>query len=310
MTDVAAAMPASPERMPVIRSVAILGAGTMGAQIAAHFANAGVPSLLLDLTADAARDGLERARTLKPDPFFTPRQRRTHPTGGFDADLAAIAEADWVIEAVVEQLDVKRDAARARRRRPAAGRDRQLEHVGHPDCALAEGRSEDFRRHWLGTHFFNPPRYLHLLEVDPDARHGPGRRATLSAAFADHRLGKGVVIAKDTPGFIANHIGLYGVMRVLEALESRRATRSKRSMRSPARRSAGRRARRSGPWTSPGSTCWRTSRATCTNGCREATADAVRVPPLVADARARDWSARRAARASTSEKNGGRRSRS
>src|SRR6478752_1086501 len=91
----------------VIRSVAVLGAGTMGAQIAAHFANAGVPALLLDVTADAARDGLKRARAIKPDPFFTPDTWKLVTTAGFD-ELARIKDAEWIIEAIVEQLDVKR----------------------------------------------------------------------------------------------------------------------------------------------------------------------------------------------------------
>src|SRR4029079_4234165 len=90
-----------------IRSVAVLRAGTMGAQIAAHFANAGVPALLLDVTADAARDGLKRARSLKPDPFFTSDTAKLISTGGFD-ELARITDSDWIIEAVVEQLDIKR----------------------------------------------------------------------------------------------------------------------------------------------------------------------------------------------------------
>src|SRR5688572_1924855 len=92
----------------VIRSVAVLGAGTMGAQIAAHFANAGIPGLLLDISADAARQGLERARKLKPDPFFTPDTWKLIAAGSFDDDLKRIAECDWIIEAVVERLDVKR----------------------------------------------------------------------------------------------------------------------------------------------------------------------------------------------------------
>src|SRR5215217_3980118 len=91
-----------------IRSVGVLGAGTMGAQIAAHFANAGVPVLLLDLTADMARDGLKRARSLKPDPFFTPDSLSRISTGGFDADLARVKDADWIMEAVLERLEIKR----------------------------------------------------------------------------------------------------------------------------------------------------------------------------------------------------------
>ena len=203
----------------MIRSVTVLGAGTMGAQIAAHFANAGVPALLLDLTPEIARQGLDRARALKPDPFFTPDAATLVTTGGFDAGLPRIADADWIIEAVVEQLDVKR-ALLARVdevRRP--GTIVTSNTSGIPIAALAEGRSDDFRRHWLGTHFFNPPRYLRLLEIIPTADTDPAVVARVSH-FADRRLGKGVVVAKDTPNFIANHIGLHGVVQILRALES------------------------------------------------------------------------------------------
>ena len=202
----------------VIRSVAVLGAGTMGAQIAAHFANAGVPALLLDVTADAARDGLKRARSLKPDPFFTPDTWKLISTGGFDS-LARIGESDWILEAVVEQLDVKRsllekvDAARR------AGSIVSSNTSGIPIAALAEGRSADFRRHWLGTHFFNPPRYLHLLELIPTADTSKDVVDAVTS-FADHHLGKGVVLAKDSPNFIGNHIALYGVIQILKQVES------------------------------------------------------------------------------------------
>jgi 3-hydroxyacyl-CoA dehydrogenase len=204
---------------PPIRSAAVLGAGTMGAQIAAHFANAGLPVVLLDLTADAARDGLKRARGLKPDPFFTPDAAALITTGGFDTDLAKVAGADWILEAVVEVLDVKRallervDSVR----RP--GTIVSSNTSGIPIGRLADGRSDDFRKHWLGTHFFNPPRYLRLLEVIPTPETDPAVVERVSQ-FADHRLGKGVVVAKDTPNFIANHIGVYGVIQVLRALES------------------------------------------------------------------------------------------
>jgi 3-hydroxyacyl-CoA dehydrogenase len=202
----------------VIRSVAVLGAGTMGAQIAAHFANAGVPALLLDVTADAARDGLKRARSLKPDPFFTPDTWKLISTGGFDG-LARIGESDWILEAVIEQLDVKRsllekvDAARR------AGSIVSSNTSGIPIAALAEGRSADFRRHWLGTHFFNPPRYLHLLELIPTADTSKDVVDAVTS-FADHHLGKGVVLAKDSPNFIGNHIALYGVIQILKQVES------------------------------------------------------------------------------------------
>jgi len=202
-----------------IRNAAVLGAGTMGAQIAAHLANAGIPTLLLDLTEDVARQGLERARALKPDPFFTRDAGRLVAIGGFDAHLDAIADADWIVEAVVERLDVKRallervDAVR----RP--GSIVSSNTSGIPLASIAAGRSDDFRRHWLGTHFFNPPRYLRLLELIPTAETDADVLATI-ARFGDVVLGKGIVVAKDTPNFIANHIGLYGVMRILRALES------------------------------------------------------------------------------------------
>ena len=191
----------------------------MGAQIAAHVANAGIPALLLDVSADAAQQGLERAGRLKPDPFFTPDIRKLVTTGSFDADLARIGESDWVVEAVIERLDIKQgllekvDAAR----RP--GSIVSSNTSGIPIAALAVGRSDDFRRHWLGTHFFNPPRYLHLLEVIPTPE---TMQEVVDAVshFADHRLGKGVVIAKDSPNFIGNHIGLYGMMRILATVAS------------------------------------------------------------------------------------------
>jgi 3-hydroxyacyl-CoA dehydrogenase len=203
----------------VINSVAVLGAGVMGAQIAAHFANAGVPSLLLDVTAEAAEQGLKRARGLKPNPFFTPDGYKLISTASFDEGLARLKDADWILEAVVEKLDVKRellarvDAAR----RP--GSIVSSNTSGIPIAAIAEGRSDDFRRHWLGTHFFNPPRYLHLLEVIPTPE---TERTVLETviAFADRSLGKGVVVANDSPGFIGNHLALYGMARILAALES------------------------------------------------------------------------------------------
>jgi 3-hydroxyacyl-CoA dehydrogenase len=202
-----------------IRRVAVLGAGTMGAQIAAHFANAGVPVLLLDVTADAARDGLARAAALKPDPFFTPAARALVQTGSFDGDLDGIRTADWIVEAIVERLDVKRalfekvDAIRS----PDAIVSSNTS--GIPIAAIVEGRTPSFAAHALGTHFFNPPRYLHLLELIPTAATD---REVVEAVrlFADQRLGKGVVVARDTPNFIANHLGLYGVLQIFRAWSS------------------------------------------------------------------------------------------
>jgi 3-hydroxyacyl-CoA dehydrogenase len=207
----------------MITSVAVLGAGTMGAQIALHCANAGIPALLLDLTADAAREGLERARRLKPDPQFTPDTRRLVTTMSFDEGIPLLKSVDWIMEAIVERLDLKQQllARVDEARRP--GSIVSSNTSGIPIGVLAEGRSQDFRRHWLGTHFFNPPRYLRLLELIPTPETDPAVVQTISH-FADHFLGKGVVIAKDTPNFIGNHIALYGVVRSLEAVASGRFT--------------------------------------------------------------------------------------
>ena len=230
-----------------VNSVAVLGAGTMGAQIALHFANAGIPSLLLDLTSDVARQGLDKARKLKPDPQFTPDVAGLVAIGGFETHLDRIVTADWVIEAVVERVDVKQQllARVDERRRP--GTIVSTNTSGIPIGALAQGRSADFRHHWIGTHFFNPPRYLRLLEIIPTPDTDPGVIAAVTSV-ADLLLGKGVVVAKDAPNFIGNHIALYGVA----------AMPSRRSMRSPDPRSAVRGRRRSGRWTSRAWTCWRT----------------------------------------------------
>jgi 3-hydroxyacyl-CoA dehydrogenase len=207
----------------MIRSIAVLGAGTMGAQIAAHCANAGVPTLLLDLDRDVARDGLKRARALKPDPFFTADVAARISIGGFDRDLNRLGDHDWIIEAIVERRDLKQallekvDGARR------AGSIVSSNTSGISIGELATGRSEDFRRHWLGTHFFNPPRYLPLVEIIPTPDTDPAVVTTIRE-FAHRRLGKNLVIAKDTPNFIANHVALYGLVRLFEQLAAGRYT--------------------------------------------------------------------------------------
>jgi 3-hydroxyacyl-CoA dehydrogenase len=191
----------------------------MGAQIAAHFANAGIPVRLLDLTKDVAQEGLKRALALNPNPLFTRDAAALITLGGFDNDLPDIARADWILEAIVEQIDAKRALLEKIDGMRREGSIVSSNTSGIPIAALAEGRSTDFRKHWLGTHFFNPPRYLRLLEVIPT----PDTDASVVEAissFADHMLGKGVVVAKDSPGFIANHIGLFGVASALKALAS------------------------------------------------------------------------------------------
>ena len=199
-----------------IRTAAVLGAGTMGAQIAAHLANAGVPTLLLDVTAEAAVQGLARARALKPDPFHT---RETHTlirTGSLD-DLSGLRGCDWIIEAIVERLDVKQALIERVERESGEAAIVSSNTSAIQLSRIAEGRSDAFRRRWLGTHFFNPPRYLALVEVMATADTDPAIVRTI-VDFADRRLGKGVVLAKDTPGFIANRIGLFGLMQVFKAM--------------------------------------------------------------------------------------------
>ncbi|MEI6666811.1 MAG: 3-hydroxyacyl-CoA dehydrogenase NAD-binding domain-containing protein [Acidobacteriota bacterium] len=207
----------------MIRTVGIVGAGTMGAQIGALFASIGVDVWLLDLTPQLSKQSVDRMRKMRPDPFYTPDAAARIRTGGFDQHFDALSECDWIIEAVVERADIKRPLLERidKVRRP--GTIVSTNTSGLSVTALAEGRSEDFRRHWLGTHFFNPPRYLRLIEIIPT----PATDADVLArvqAYADLRLGKGVVVAKDTPNFIANHIGVHGVFRVLDALATGRYT--------------------------------------------------------------------------------------
>ncbi len=206
-----------------IRSVAVLGAGTMGAQIAAHVANAGLGVLLLDLDTDTARSGLKRAAALKPSPFFTRETQTRIRLGGFDRGLPEIAGCDWIIEAIIERLDAKQallEQVETHRRADAIVTSNTS---GILIGTIAEGRSKAFRRYWLGSHFFNPPRYLRLVEIVPTGDTDPAVVTALSS-FVDRQLGKGVVVAKDTPNFIANRIGLYGVSRVLEQFASGRYT--------------------------------------------------------------------------------------
>jgi 3-hydroxyacyl-CoA dehydrogenase len=194
--------------MRTINKVAVLGAGTMGARIAAHFANARVPALLLDLTADHARKGIDSAQKQKPGGFFSDTGLGLVTSGGFDDSLGGIAECDWVIEAVIERLDIKREIWRRVDAVRNPGSILSTNTSGIPLAQITDGFPEAFRRNFLGTHFFNPPRYLHLLEIIPLASTDP-EILTFVAEFAGRRLGKGTVVCKDTPSFIANRIGSF-----------------------------------------------------------------------------------------------------
>ncbi len=213
--------------MKRIHKVAVLGAGTMGARIAAHFANAGVPSLLLDMIppdADGparnkiAAAGLEAARKSKPAAFYEPSHARLVTIGNFEDDLKRLADVDWIVEAIVESLEIKRSLLKKVEAIRKPGTIITTNTSGLPVAKIAEGFSDDFRRSWFGTHFFNPPRYMRLLELIPTPE---ADRALIEAVthFCDAQLGKGVVRAKDTPNFIANRIGTFSVLNVMRLMQ-------------------------------------------------------------------------------------------
>ena len=205
-----------------IRKVCVIGAGTMGAGIAAQVANAGVPVLLLDIVRDEAdRNGVAAgavARMLKTDPapFMSTRAAKLVETGNIDDHLPEIAECDWVIEAIVERLDLKQSlyARIEELKRPGTAVSSNTSTI--PLGKLVEGRGAQFRRDFLITHFFNPPRYMRLLEVVAGKDSDPALVARVSD-FADRMLGKTVVPAHDTPGFIANRVGTYWLAVAINA---------------------------------------------------------------------------------------------
>ena len=203
----------------------------MGARIAAHFANAGLPVTLLDIVppGDAAASGAERnkivlagleaAKKTKPAAFFTTALASRVAIGNFDDDLLVCKNADWIIEVVAENLEIKKAllARVAQVRKP--GSIVTTNTSGLPVHLIAEGMSEEFQEHWAGTHFFNPPRYLKLVELIPTEKTSPAVLETLSE-FCDKRLGKGVVMAKDAPNFIANRIGTFSLLNALRWMTS------------------------------------------------------------------------------------------
>src|SRR3984885_5189947 len=223
-----------------IEKAAVLGAGTMGARIAAHFANAGIPCYLLDiapseLNADEKRKGftlespavrnrivlagLEGAKKSKPAAFFTPETARLVTPGNFEDHLGWCAEVDWIIEVVAENLEIKRNLLTKVEAVRKPGTIVTSNTSGLPIHLIAEGRSEDFRRHWAGTHFFNPPRYMKLVELIA----GPETTAEVLQLLdetCDLRLGKGVVRAKDTPNFIANRICTFSMLNALHQMQA------------------------------------------------------------------------------------------
>jgi len=205
----------------------------MGSRIAAHLANAGIPSYLLDIVAPGPaakpgerspeRDrivvaGLDAAKKSKPAAFFDASLARLVKTGNFEDDLKLLADADWIIEAVAENLEIKRELLKKVEavRKPTAIVTTNTS--GLPVGSIAQGFSEAFRRNWFGTHFFNPPRYMRLLEIIPTPDSDPAAMEAI-AHFCDQRLGKEIVHAKDTPNFIANRIGTFSVLNVMRVMQ-------------------------------------------------------------------------------------------
>ena len=202
-----------------IRRVAVLGAGTMGAAIAAHAANAGLAVDLLDLDRETVEGGFERMLAARPAALASPRLAERIRLGSFEEDFDRVGEADWVVEAIVERLEPKRELF-ARVEKVAGPHAVVTSNTsGLPLHSVAEGRSDDFRRRFCGTHFFNPPRYLKLVELIPTADTDPEVLEGMRA-FVERVLGKGAVVAKDTPNFIANRLGSFaGMHDVRYALE-------------------------------------------------------------------------------------------
>ncbi len=215
-----------PHRAPsaLIRKAAVLGAGTMGSRIAAHLANAGLPVVLLDIAAETgprsgfAIQALEALKKAKPAAFFDPSLASRIVTGNFEDDLALLAGCDWVIEAVTENLGIKQ--ALLAKIAPHLKPDVILttNTSGLPVASIAAKMPEPLRRRWFGTHFFNPPRYMRLVEIiaTPDA--DPEAVEAISQ-FADLRLGKEVVFARDTPNFIANRIGVFTMLEAVRLMQ-------------------------------------------------------------------------------------------
>jgi 3-hydroxyacyl-CoA dehydrogenase len=221
-----------------IRKVGVLGAGVMGSGIAAHLANANVPSLLLDIVPrelspedekagltrgdrrfrnKLALAGLETIKTSRPALIYTKRLLPLITAGNFEDDWDKLAECDWIVEVVVERLDIKRQVFERLEKVRKLGSIVSSNTSGLPIKKMAEGRSEDFRKNFLVTHFFNPVRYMRLLEVIAGEETDP-EVVKFMTEFGQFLLGKGIVFGKDTPNFVANRIGVYGIMATVHAM--------------------------------------------------------------------------------------------
>lgn len=204
-----------------IRKVAVLGSGVMGSQIAAHCVNAGLEVLLLDLKSDdpkrpnrIAEESLRKIQKIKPAPFAVPEYAELIQVGNFEDDLQRLNQVDWICEVVIERMDIKQDLLAKIDGVRSAHTIVSSNTSGLPISEISKTCSESFKKHFLGTHFFNPPRYMHLLELIPIKETSSEVLETMMQFF-DLVLGKGVVICKDTPNFIANRVGVYSMASLL-----------------------------------------------------------------------------------------------
>ena len=208
----------------IIKKVAVLGSGVMGSRIACHFAGIGLPVILLDIVPKDAveskkpaernkivNDALAAALKSNPSPVYHKNVAGKITTGNFDDDMNKISDCDWTIEVVIERLDIKKQVYEKVEKFRKPGTLITSNTSGIPIHMLAEGRSDDFQKHFCGTHFFNPPRYLRLLEIIPTPNTDPAVVEFLMN-YGDLYLGKTTVLCKDTPAFIANRIGVFGIM--------------------------------------------------------------------------------------------------
>ncbi|MGB4843822.1 MAG: 3-hydroxyacyl-CoA dehydrogenase family protein, partial [Ferruginibacter sp.] len=215
----------------IIKKVAVLGSGVMGSRIACHFAGVGLQVLLLDIlpkdlpedAKPAARnkivnDALTAAVKSNPSPVYTKDVLKRIKTGNFTDNMKDIADCDWVIEVVVERLDIKQLVFTDVEKYRKPGTLITSNTSGIPIHMMTEGRSEDFNKHFCGTHFFNPPRYLRLLEIIPTPHTDP-EVVDFLMHYGDVTLGKTTVLCKDTPAFIANRVGVFGMMAIMNAME-------------------------------------------------------------------------------------------
>ncbi|WP_348269069.1 3-hydroxyacyl-CoA dehydrogenase NAD-binding domain-containing protein [Edaphobacter paludis] len=225
-------MPESSVAARQIRKAAVLGAGTMGSRIAAHIANTGVPVVLLDIVppgtaSDAPKQernklvlaAIDALKKSKPAAFYVPDNARFITIGNFEDDLRLIADCDWILEAVAENLDIKRSLLFKVQQHLRADAILTTNTSGLPIADIAASLPGDLKPHFFGTHFFNPPRYMRLLEIVPGAETDPADVATITR-FCDQRLGKTVVRSHDTPNFIANRIGTFSMGNAIRLMQA------------------------------------------------------------------------------------------